>query len=170
MKLFVVVVLFLGFGNSVQAQEIIYGGVTYKVKGNTILRDKENVTNTLSLEDQIGIMQAVEHQKVLKKEQEIAEKVLKDAEREQKAAEKKIKDAEKAQRAAEKKQKAAENELKQKQKAQSRFEDAGDDYKDAVKKYERLRDKGKLSPNDEEKWLKKINDLKEDIDKAKRKL
>lgn len=170
MKLFVVVVLFLGFGLSTQAQEIIYGGVTYKVKGKTILRDKENVTNTLSLEDQVGIMQALEHQKVLKKEQQIAEKALKDAEREQKAAEKKIKEAEKAQRTAEKKQKAAEKELKQKQRAQSKFEGAGDDYNDAVKKYERLRDKGKLSPNDEEKWLKKIDGLREDIEKTRRKL
>lgn len=169
MKLFVVV-LFLGFGLSTQAQEIIYGGVTYKVKGQTILKDKVNVTHTLSLEEQTGIMQALEHQKVLKKEQEIAERALKDAEREQKAAEKKMKDAEKAQRAAEKKQKAAEKELKQKQKAQSKYEDASEDYNDAIAKYEKLRDRGKLSPNDEEKWFKKIDGLKEDIEKARRKL
>jgi hypothetical protein len=37
-------------------------------------------------------------------------------------------------------------------------------------KYEKLKKKDKLSPNEEEKWLEKIQDLKEDLEKAKRKL
>ena len=163
MKLFVVVVVFLGFALGAQAQEVTYGGVTYKVKGKTILRDKENVTNSLSIEDQTEIRAALERQKAMQKERELAEKQIKKIEKDQKEAEKRIKQAEK-------RQKAAEKELKEKEKAQSKFENATKDYNKAIDKYERLRDKGKLSPNDEEKWLKKIDDLKEDIEKARRKL
>ncbi|MFD0990237.1 hypothetical protein ACFQ1R_09025 [Mariniflexile jejuense] len=152
----VAVLLFLGFAFSVQAQEVNVNGTTYKIKGKTILLDDADVTTTLSAEEQSGIWEAFNKQKALDKEREAAEKAIKKAEKEQKKAEKRLKKAEK--------------EIKAKEKAQSKFDDANDDYNDAIKKYEKLKRKGKLSPNDEAKWLEKIADLKEDIEKAKKKL
>ncbi|MBP0904803.1 hypothetical protein ACFSKN_13115 [Mariniflexile gromovii] len=155
MKIFTTILLFI-FCISLNAQEVNFKDTTYKIKGKTILQDGVDVTTTLSVEDQAGVWEAFNKQKALDKEREAAEKAIKKAEKEQKAAEKK--------------QKKAEKELKAKEKAQSKFEDANDDYKKAVAKYEKLSKKGKLSPNDEAKWLEKIQDLKEDIEKAKRKL
>ena len=40
----------------------------------------------------------------------------------------------------------------------------------AQSKFERLKNKGKLSPNDETKWLEKIKKLNEKIEKAEKKL
>jgi chromosome segregation ATPase len=156
MKFLGVLVLFLALTLTAQAQQVDYNGNTYKIKGKTILKDKEDVTNTLSVEDQTGIFEALSKQKAIEAERKEAEKAIKKAESEQKKAEKK--------------QKKAEKELKAKEKAQSNFEDANDDYIKAISKYEKLKNRGKLSPNDEAKWLEKIQDLKEDIDKAKRKL
>ena len=157
------VLLFLGFAISLQAQEVNFNGATYKIKGKTILQEGADVTTTLSAEEQAGVWDAFNKQKALEKERAAAEKAIKKAEKEQKKAEKEQKKAEKA-------QKKAEKELKARQKAQSKFEDANEDYKDGLAKYEKLKEKGKLSPNDEAKWLKKIEGLKEDIEKAKKKL
>ena len=41
-------------------------------------------------------------------------------------------------------------------------------YSDAQKKYEKLKNKGKLSPVDEEKWLKKLENLKENLEKNRK--
>ena len=150
------VLLFLGFAISLQAQEVNFNGATYKIKGKTILQEGADVTTTLSAEEQAGVWDAFNKQKALEKERAAAEKAIKKAEKEQKKAEKA--------------QKKAEKELKARQKAQSKFEDANEDYKDGLAKYEKLKEKGKLSPNDEAKWLKKIEGLKEDIEKAKKKL
>ncbi|MFG6686950.1 hypothetical protein ACGK9U_10235 [Mariniflexile sp. HNIBRBA6329] len=155
MKIFTTILLFI-FSISLNAQEVNFKDTTYKIKGKTILQDGVDVTTTLSVEDQAGVWEAFNKEKALDKERKDGEKAIKKAEKEQKAAEKK--------------QKKAEKELKAKEKAQSKFEDANDDHADAVKKYEKLKKKGKLSPNDEEKHLEKIKDLKEDIEKAKRKL
>lgn len=156
MKFLILLVLFLGGTLNTQAQEVDYNGTIYKVRGETILKDGADVTTTLSAEQQTGVFETLSKQKALEAERKIAEKAIKKAESDQKKAEKK--------------QKKAEKELKAREKAQSKFEDAGDDYNDAIKKYEKFKKKGKLSPNDEVKWLEKIEDLKEDIDKAKRKL
>ncbi|WP_372757367.1 hypothetical protein [Mariniflexile sp.] len=152
----VTVLLFLGLAFGSQAQEIDFNGTTYKIKGKTILKEGENVTTTLSAEEQTGIWEAFNKQKALNEEREAAEKAIKKAEKEQKKAEKALKKAEK--------------EIKAKEKAQAKFDDANEDYTDAIAKYEKLKKKGKLSPNDEAKWLKKIEGLKEDIAKAKKKL
>jgi hypothetical protein len=37
-------------------------------------------------------------------------------------------------------------------------------------KYDKLKQRGKLSPKDEEKWLKKIENYKDDAEKARKKL
>ena len=155
MKFWTIIFFFALYFN-VNAQEVNFKDTTYKIKGKNILQEGADVTTTLSAEDQAGIWEAFNKQKALDKERAKAEKALKNAEKEQKKAEKK--------------QKKAEKELKAREKAQSRFEDANEDYKDGLAKYERLKEKGKLSPNDEAKWVKKIEGLKEDIEKAKKKL
>lgn len=82
-------------------------------------------------------------------------------------AEKERKKAQKAQKKAEKEQKKA---LKQKEKAQSDYNKAVKDLEQAQSKFERLKNKGKLSPNDEAKWLEKIQKLNGKIEKAEKKL
>lgn len=155
MKIFTTILLFI-LSIGLNAQEVNFKDTTYKIKGKTILQDGVDVTSTLSVEDQEGVLEVLNKQKALEEEREKTEKAMKKAENEQKSAEKK--------------QKKAEKELKRKEKAHFKFQDAHDDHADAIKKYEKLKKKGKLSPNDEEKHLEKIKNLKEDIEKSKRKL
>lgn len=178
MKFLVVIVFFLGMTLSAQAQEVEYNGGTFKINGKTISQNGTDVTSTLSVNDQIGIREALRQQKALDEQQEKAEKALiaerkradKVLDEERKRAEKIVKKAESDLKNAEKKQKKAEKELKARDKAQSNYEKAGDKYNDAIKKYEKLKRKGKLSPNDEAKWLEKIDDFNKDLDKTRRKL
>lgn len=141
---------------STNAQDISLNGTTYNIQGETILQDGIDITASLSLEEQTAIFEALGKQKALEKERKASEKAIKKAENEQKSAEKK--------------QKKAEKELKAKEKAKSRYDDANDTYNDAVSKYDKLKKKGKLSPNDEAKWLERIQKSKEAIEKAKKKL
>jgi hypothetical protein len=152
----IAIVLFFAICFTAKAQEVNYNGTTYKIKGKTILREGADVTTTLSAEDQTGVWNVFNKEKALIKERKVSEKAIKKAERDQKKAEKK--------------QKKAEKELKGKQKAQSKFEKSGKDYNKAVAKYENLKERGKLSTDDEAKWLKKIENLKNNLDKAKKKL
>lgn len=148
--------LIVVLGLSVSAQEVTWNGATYSVKGDVVLKDGIDVTNTLSLEERLEVKKALN-----KKAQAI------DAANEK---EKALKKAEKKQKAAEKKQKKAEKALKQKEKAHSNYEKLTEKYESAQQKYEKLKKKGKLSPQDEQKWLSKIEKLKEQTAKAKRKL
>ncbi len=178
MKFLVVIVLIFAMTLSAQAQEVDYNGTTYKVKGKSISQNGADVTGSLSVNEQIGIREALRQQKAIDEQQQKAEKALiaerkradKALDEERKRAERVVKKAENDLKTAEKKQKKAEKELKARDKAQSNYKKAGDKYNDAINKYEKLKRKGKLSPNDEAKWLEKIDRLNEDIDKAKRKL
>lgn len=138
------------------AQEVNFNGAVYLVKGDTILKDGIDVTNTLNIEEQQSIRSTLEK---IEEQEEVAEK-----------KEKELKKAEKEQKKAENKQKSAEKALKKREKAHSNFEKSGKKYEDAISKYEKLKKKGKLSPEDEGKWLKKIDKLKEANEKTKRKL
>lgn len=156
-KLKLVITVFLLFAFAlVQAQKVEYNGKNYVVKGNAIFEAKVNVTNTLSQAQQANIKNRLS-------EQILAEKKLKELEKAQKKAKKK-------QKAAEKKQRKAEKEIKAKEKAQKNYADAQDKYQKELKRHERLSDKGKLSPEDEIKWQKKLEGLQKKIDKSKRKL
>jgi hypothetical protein len=73
MRLFAVL-FFLGLVCSAEAQEINFNGTAYKVKGDAILKDGADVTNTLSAEEQISIKDALSKQEALNKEREEAEK------------------------------------------------------------------------------------------------
>ncbi|WJJ97357.1 hypothetical protein [Algibacter luteus] len=157
------IVLFLGFGFVLNAQEISFKGATYEVKKGKIFNNGVDVTETLTAEDQEKIKLAVNEKMADIEEAEKAEKRLEKAEKEQKKAEKE-------QKRAEKQQKKAEKELKRQQKAQSNYDKSIKKHKAAVKKYEQLKKKGKLSPIDEEKWLDKISKYKEASEKAKKDL
>ena len=139
-----------------QAQKVQYNGKNYLVKGNDIFVDKVDVTNTLSIEDQNRIKNKLS-------EQILADKKLKENEKAEKKAEKRIK-------AAEKKQKKAEKQLKANEKAKKNYADVQEKYEKELKRHKKLSDKGKLSPEDEIKWQKKLESLKKKIEKLKRKL
>lgn len=193
------VLLFLGFAFCAQAQEVSYNGNVYKVKGKKILLEGADVTTVLSQENQTGIWNAFNEQEALIKATQEAEKVKKAAEKEKKKIEKAEKKAEKqaenekkkiekekkkAEKEKEKAKKEAEKEKKElakekkelakkeknAQKAKDKFNNANDNYEDNLAKYEKLKSKGKLSPNAEDKWLKKIDGLKQNIEKARRRL
>ncbi len=66
--------------------------------------------------------------------------------------------------------KTKEKALKKEKKAKDNYKRAQDKLAKAQKKYEKLKKKGKLSPVDEEKWLEKIENLTEKVEKAKKKL
>ncbi|MBO6605600.1 hypothetical protein [Psychroserpens sp.] len=53
-------------------------------------------------------------------------------------------------------------------KAQSHFEKTGKKLESAQRKYNKLKRKGKLSPEDEEKWIKKIEKLERKLKKAEK--
>lgn len=153
---FLTVIFLFALCLNMHAQDVNHNGITYKIKGKTIIQDGVDVTTTFSTEEQTTIFEAFNKQKALEKERKASEKALKKAENEQKSAEKK--------------QKKAEKELKAKEKAKSNYDKANSNYQKAVSKYEKLINKGKLSPVDETKSLKKIENLKDDIEKAKKKL
>ncbi|WP_298556498.1 hypothetical protein [uncultured Algibacter sp.] len=153
---FLILVLFLGFGFLVNAQNISFNGVSYEIKKDRIFKDSVDITDNLSVEDKQGIRTSFN-----KKATQI--KAAEDAQ-------KRIEKAKKDQLKAEKRQKKAEKALKKRQKAQSKFDKSTKKHKKAIKKYEKLKGQGKLSPEDEEKWLEKIERYKQTSAKAKKKL
>lgn len=164
------VLLFLGFAFCAQAQEVSYNGNVYKVKGKKILLEGADVTTVLSQENQTGIWNAFNEQEALIKATQEAEKVKKAAEKEKKKIEKAEKKAEKEKKELAKEKKELAKKEKNAQKAKDKFNNANDNYEDNLAKYEKLKSKGKLSPNAEDKWLKKIDGLKQNIEKARRRL
>lgn len=152
------------------AQTIEKGGKTYDVKKEKIFLEGIDVTETLNLEEKQAIFkeaslisEKLKLEKLAKKEEEKANKASKKLEKDTKKAKKSQKKAEKA-------QKRAENELKKKEKLQSNFEKAQRNLKKGQEKYEKLKKRGKLSPVDDIKWLKKLETLSEKLKKAKGKL
>lgn len=183
MKLWIII-LFLGIGLVASAQEVDYNGIKYEVKGDAIFKDGKDVTSTLSLEKQKEIKTilkktgvtameaaaAVEKEAIAKKASKDAERAAEKIEKEQKDAEKALKQAEKARKKAEKEQKKAEKALKKKQNAQDAFAKASKRLSKNQAKYDKLKRKGKLSPNEDEDWLKKLKKYGEDVADAQEKL
>ncbi len=178
---FWILLLFMGMSFFVNAQEIEHEGVKYEIKGKSIFQDGKDVTATLSVERKEQLMAIHEKSKAALKEAEVAKKLAADKqkevekaasklEKEQKQADKALKDAQKAQKSAEKAQKKAVKELKLKQKAQDNFEKASKKLEQNQDKYDKLKSKGKLSPIDEAKWLKKLRNYRKDVDKTQIKL
>ncbi len=141
-----IVIMFLSLGSFMNAQQVVIKGKAYEVKGKAIFKDGAEVTTSL-----------------LKNEKDHIFKTLKTQTRDAKRAEK-------AQKRLEKSHKKAQKQLKEKQKAQSRFNKAKKRLDQNKAKYEKLKAAGKLSPNADEKWIKKLNGYTKDLEKATRNL
>lgn len=148
-----IIILFLSLGTTVSAQEVISKGKVYEVKGKAIFQDDIDITPTLLIEERDHIYKALKNQI----------KNNKDAEKARKKLVKYTKNAENS-------QKKSAKALKQKQKAQDEFTKATKKLDQNQAKFEKLKFRGKLSPNDEAKWLKKLEGYKNDLQKATRKL
>ena len=129
------------------AQEVVYKDTTYTVKRKSIYLAKVDVTKTLNPEkvNEIFAIHKINEDKI---------DAIKKAAKEKKASEKKLKKAEKA--------------LKNKVKAQKKLSKANDNLKSGIKKFNKLKKKGDLSPNDNQKWLEKIEKLKKKVAKAEK--
>ena len=138
------------------AQQIEHEGKEYRVMGEKIFLNGVEVTADLSADEQLVIKNKL-------KSKIATDKKIKSAEKAQKRAENK-------QKKAEKKQKQAEKDLKKREKIQQNYKNAQQKYSDAQNKYEKLKNRDKLSPVDEAKWLKKLETLKESLDKNEKRL
>ncbi|WP_218598291.1 glycine--tRNA ligase subunit alpha [Polaribacter sp. NJDZ03] len=129
------------------AQEVVYKDTTYTVKRKSIYLSKIDVTKTLKPEkvNEIFAIHKINEDKI---------DAIKKTAKEKKASEKKLKKAEKA--------------LKNKVKAQKKLSKANDNLKSGIKKFNKLKKKGDLSPNDNQKWLEKIEKLKKKVAKAEK--
>lgn len=139
---------------------IMNDGTVYKVEGNSFYKKGKDVSENLS---------ETEKEKILNTLNERLE-YEKAAQERQEELEERREELEKAQEEAEAKQKALEEELEEKKEAREAFFDAKEELEKQQKKYKRLHDNGKLSPNDEEKWAKKLKDLKQELNKAENKI
>ena len=124
------------------SQKLTYANKEYKIKGEKIYFEGKDVSDSFSEEEKVAIFKKLKAQKAKNKEEKKEEKKLK---KEEKKVEK-----------AEKEQKKQENVLDD-------YDDAVDKLETTQAKFERLKRKGKLSPNDEVKWLDKIAKLKEKV-------
>ena len=136
----------------VHAQKIDYQGKTYDVKKDRIFLKGKDVSQTLSTTEASAIKDAVKHKAALEK-----------LENEKKLVEKKFK-------ALEKQQKKAAVQAKKRAKAEAKLAKHQDKLRKETKKFESLKDRGRLSPVDEKKWLKKLNKYKVRVEKAENKV
>lgn len=147
------IIFFLGLGITAHSQEVIKDGKVYEVKGKAIFHEGEDITADLLSDEKAEIFKT--HKNLVK---------------ETKAAEKAQKKLEKAQKKAEKAKKKAEKELKKKEKALTKYNKAVQKLEQNQNKYQNQKNRGRLSPNDEAKWLKKLESYKKSVEKARRKI
>ncbi|WP_417238273.1 hypothetical protein [Bizionia sp.] len=153
-------VVLIGASSCGAKHEIITdSGKKYEVKGNTFYHQGKEVTDKISAEEKDHIVTKLN--KKLETEAEVAsqQRALKEA---RSRAEKVQKEARKA----EKQAKALDKKLKAEAKARKNYIKAKNNLDTAQKKYNRLRKKGDLSPNEEAKWTKRLNKLSNQMKKA----
>lgn len=144
------------FTSLLSAQQIEFKGKKYQVKGDIILLDGVDVTNSFTTAQQITLQNKLKNKIILEKKIKKAEKAEKKAVSKQKKAEKK--------------QKHAEKDLNKRVKIQKNYEISKKKYKQSQKKYKKLKNRGKLSLEDESKWLNKIEKSKERMNKNEKRL
>lgn len=149
--------------NCGSSHNVVHDGSVYEVKGSKIYKAGNEVTETLPEETKSGIQETLETRLALKAEEEKRQKELENRQKDQEKIQKK---AEKRQKELEQKQKDIEKEQKKREDARKAFIKANDKLKKEQKKYDRLLEKGKLSPVDIEKWDEKIEKLQKEKDKA----
>lgn len=141
-----IIIFFLSFGYMVHAQHIVSEGVAYEVKGKSIFKGGIDITHTLDKEKKDNIFKTHKNQKKVTKR------------------------AEKAKKKQDKAHKKAAKDLKKKQKAQRKYLKATKRLQQDEAKFKRLKERGHLSPNAEEKWLKKLDRSKKNVEKIRKKL
>lgn len=146
------ILLFIGLGITVNAQTVTKDGKAYEVKGKSIFHEGVDVTADLLSDEKSYIF-----------------KTHKDFVKAEKKAEKERKKIEKEAKKAEKERKKAEKELKRRNKAIDNLNKKTRKFDQNQDKYNRLKNRGDLSPNEDAKWMKKLNKLKHDVEKARRK-
>lgn len=139
-------IFFLSLGFALNAQHVIHEGTAYEVKGKSIFSNGADVTNTLHTDKKNTIFKT--HKSQVRAD----------------------KRAEKARKKQEKAQKRAAKDLKKKQKAQDRYLKATKRLEQNQAKYDRLKERGRLSPNAEDKWLKKLDRYKKNVEKRRKSL
>lgn len=135
---------------------------------------KAKEASELAKEHKKELMKNDKELKKIEKEQKQKEKEQNNYENELEKREKALvnKEKELAQREKEivKQEKVKEKALKKKEKTQKVYDNSSEKLKSTQNKYEKLKIKGKLSPIDEAKWLKKIEGLTKDLKKTELKL
>ncbi len=142
---------------------IMADGSVYTLKKNSYYKKGKDVTETLTREQKDAIKEtrdkrleverlAQQEQGKLKEEQENIEKALKEAREKQKEIES---NQDELTDIIEAREKAREAVLKAKDKSLKQQQ-----------RYQKLKEKGKLSPLDEEKWLNKLQGLEEKVKQA----
>lgn len=139
-------IFFLSLGFALNAQHVIHDGTAYEVKGRSIFSNGENVTDALHVDEKNTIFRT--HKSQVRAD----------------------KRAEKAKKKQEKAHKKAAKDLKRKQKAQDRYLKATKKLQRNQAQYDRLKERGKLSPNAEDKWLKKLDRYKKNVEKRRKSL
>lgn len=163
MKKLTVIIITLVLFSCGTSYNVVHDGSTYEVKGSKIYKAGTEVTDTLSEETVTSIQETLEERLAVKAEEEKRQKELEKKLNEQ---EKLQKQAEKRQKELEKKQEEIEKEQQKRQDARKAFIKASEKLNKEQKKYDRLLEKGKLSPVDIEQWDEKIEKLKKAKDKA----
>jgi predicted RNase H-like nuclease (RuvC/YqgF family) len=148
-KIITLLLLCMLFAVSAFSQKLMYANKEYKIKGEKIFFEGKDVSDSFSAKEKVAIFNKLKVQKVKNKEEKKQEKEVK-------KEKKKIDKAEKKQ--------------KKQEKILDDYDNAVDKLETAQAKYERLKRKGKLSPNDEVQWLDKIAKLKEKVSTKKKKL
>ncbi|WP_044401766.1 hypothetical protein [Lacinutrix sp. Hel_I_90] len=158
--LFIIFLVFIVASCGSTEKVITDAGAVYEVRGNHFYSNGEEVTETLTDDEKDTIMSQLDERLDAEKE----------ALKQKKALEEVVKEAEKTKEEAIEKQEAIERALERKEKARQTFFKAKEKLQSAKEAYERAYKKGKLSPNDEEEWAKKIESLEEDLESAQREL
>lgn len=144
------------------SEKVIRDGKVYTIKGNEILSNGVNVSENLTSEEKNAIKSVLEERLAAKKANEEEQEAL---EAKQEELEKIQEKAEAEQELLEAQQQALEDKIEAKEDAREAFLKADAKLKNKQQKYKELRDEGKLSPKDDEKWAEKLKELQEERDK-----
>lgn len=148
-------------------EKVIKDGTVYTLKGDKILSNNIDVSETLSSEEKNAIQSILEERLA---DEQAADKLIDANEAKQKKLEKIQQKAEAEQKLLEKQLEKKEDKIEAKEDARANFIKANAKLNENTAKYQKLHDAGKLSPRDEEKWARKLKKLQEAKDKAEKNL
>lgn len=142
-------------------------GKVYEIKSDKFFNNNEDVTDILTAEEKENIMTTLNERLAAER---LAEEKQEALDKKQEALEAQQEKVEKAKEKAEKEQERIEKAIKAKKEAREDLFDAKEKLSDQQKKYNKLHEKGELSPNDEAKWAEKLSKLQKKVTKAEKAL